>query len=128
VTGAGWGRCAGDWRGGRAARRYDSMAMYAVVVTGGKQYRVEQGSTIEVERVGAPGSEVTLRPVLLVDGDSVLATPDDLAGSTVTAVVVDEHRGPKIRGFTYKSKSNQRRRWGHRQTLATLEITDITRG
>ena len=43
----------------------------------------------------------------------------------MTAVVVDEHRGPKIRGFTYKSKSNQRRRWGHRQTLATLEITDI---
>ena len=109
-------------------RRYDLVAMYAVVQTGGKQYRVEQGSTIEVERVGEPGSEVSLRPVLLVDGESVLATPDDLAGSTVTAVVVDEHRGPKIRGFTYKSKSNQRRRWGHRQTLATLEITDITRG
>ena len=110
------------------ARRYDSMPMYAVVKTGGKQYRVEQGSTIEVERVAEPGSEVSLRPVLVVDGDAVLATPADLAGTSVTAVVVDEHRGPKIRGFTYKSKSNQRRRWGHRQTLATLHITDIRKG
>ena len=109
-------------------RGYDSSPMYAVVQTGGKQYRVEQGSTIEVERVAEPGSEVSLRPVLVVDGDSVLATPADLAGTSVTAVVVDEHRGPKIRAFTYKSKSNQRRRWGHRQTLATLEITDIRKG
>ncbi len=99
--------------------------MYAVVETGGKQYRVEQGSTIDVERVGEPGSEVSLRPVMLVDGESVLATPSDLADASVTAVVLREHRGPKIRAFTYKSKSNQRRRWGHRQTLATLEITDI---
>ena len=102
--------------------------MYAVVQTGGKQYRVTQGQTIEVERVGEPGSEVALRPVLVVDGDDVLATPADLAAARVTALVVDEHRGPKIRGFTYKNKSNQRRRWGHRQTLATIEITDIRRG
>ncbi|MCY4067937.1 MAG: 50S ribosomal protein L21 [Acidimicrobiaceae bacterium] len=99
--------------------------MYAVVETGGKQYRVERGATIDVERVGEPGSEVSLRPVMLVDGASVLSTPSELAGASVTAVVLHEHRGPKIRGFTYKSKSNQRRRWGHRQTLATLEITDI---
>ena len=108
--------------------RYPLVAMYAVVETGGKQYRVEQGSTIEVERVAQPGSEISLRPVMLVDGEAVLATPADLAGASVTAVVVDEHRGPKIRGFTYKSKSNQRRRWGHRQTLATIEITDIRKG
>ena len=104
-----------------------SSTMYAVVETGGKQYRVEQGSTLEVERLGEPGATVSLRPLLLVDGEEVLATPDALASTSVTAVVVDEHRGPKIRGFTYKSKSNQRRRWGHRQTLATLEITDIKR-
>lgn len=101
--------------------------MYAVVKTGGKQYRVEQGQTIEVERLGEPGSEVFLRPVLLVDGDEVLATPGDLAGVSVSAVVVGEHRGPKINGFTYKNKSNQRRRWGHRQDLARLEITSIDR-
>ena len=102
--------------------------MYAVVETGGKQYRVEQGQQVEVERLGEPGSEVSLRPVLVVDGDEVLATPDALAAARVTATVVDEHRGPKIRGFTYKSKSNQRRRWGHRQTLATVEITEIRKG
>ena len=59
--------------------------MYAVVKTGGKQYRVEQGQTLEVERLGEPGSEVALQPVLVVDGDTVLATPDQLAGASVTA-------------------------------------------
>ncbi len=102
--------------------------MYAVVKTGGKQYRVTEGQTLEVERVGEPGTEVDLQPVLLVDGESVYATPDELADVTVTARVVDEHRGPKITGFTYKNKTNQRRRWGHRQTLATIEITGITKG
>ncbi len=101
--------------------------MYAVVKTGGKQYRVTEGSTLEVERLGGPGSEVSLQPVLVVDGDDVLATPSDLASASVSGVVVDEHRGPKIRGFTYKSKSNQRRRWGHRQNYAMVEITEIRR-
>lgn len=102
--------------------------MYAVVKTGGKQYRVTAGQTIEVERLGEPGAEVELEPVLYVDGDEVLASADELAEVTVRGRVLDEHRGPKITGFTYKSKTNQRRRWGHRQTLATVEITDITKG
>jgi large subunit ribosomal protein L21 len=102
--------------------------MYAIVKTGGKQYRVEEGQQIEVERVGEPGTEVELTPVLLVDGDTTLATPNELQGATVTGKVVDEHRGKKIAAFTYKSKANQRHRWGHRQTLATLEITKITKG
>lgn len=101
--------------------------MYAVVATGGKQYRVEEGQRLEVERLGEPGAEVALRPVLFVDGDVVSATPDELSGVSVTARVVDEHRGPKIDGFTYKPKTNQRRRFGHRQTLATIEITGIRR-
>ncbi len=102
--------------------------MYAVVKTGGKQYRVEQGQTLAVERVGEEGATVSLQPVLIVDGDTVLATPDQLAKATVEAKVIDEHRGPKITGFTYKNKSNQRKRWGHRQTLATIEITGIKKG
>ncbi len=102
--------------------------MYAVVRTGGKQYRVEQGQRLAVERLGEPGTEVSLDPVLIVDGGEVLATPTDLAATSVTAVVIDEHRGPKINGFTYKNKSNQRRRWGHRQTLAMIEITAIEKG
>ena len=103
--------------------------MYAVIRSGGKQYRVEAGQRLEVERVGAdPGAEVELSPVLLVDGTTVLATPDELGKATVTARVVEESKGPKIRGFTYKNKSNQRKRWGHRQKYSVLEITDISAG
>jgi large subunit ribosomal protein L21 len=102
--------------------------MYAVVKTGGKQYRVEQGQRLRVERLGAPDSEVELQPVMLVDGDTVLATPDQLKGASVSARVVDEVKGPKINAFTYKNKSNNRRRWGHRQTYSSIEITGISKG
>ena len=108
--------------------------MYAVIRTGGKQYRVEPGQRLEVERLktdGAStgeGAEVELAPVLLVDGDTVLATPQQLTGAKVVAKVVGDSKGPKIHGFTYKSKSNQRRRWGHRQQQSLIEITKITPG
>ena len=108
--------------------------MYAVIRTGGKQYRVEPGQRLEVERLRSDGAstdagaEVELAPVLVVDGDTVLATPKQLSGAKVVAKVVGEAKGPKIRGFTYKSKSNQRRRWGHRQQQSLIEITKITPG
>jgi len=102
--------------------------MYAVIATGGKQYRVAEGERLDVERLGATDGEVTFAPVLVVDGDTVLAGADGLAGATVTARVVGEAAGPKIRGFTYKPKTNNRRRWGHRQHYATIEITAITAG
>lgn len=103
--------------------------MYAVIKTGGKQERVEAGQVLEVERLGQDiGAEVTLTPVLVVDGDTVLATPDQLKGATVTAKVVGEAKGPKITGFTYKNKTNQRKRWGHRQHYSAIEITGITKG
>jgi large subunit ribosomal protein L21 len=103
--------------------------MYAVIRSGGKQYKVETGQRLEVERVGADtGANVELEPILLVDGDTVLATPAQLGKAKVKAKVVDEAKGPKIRGFTYKNKSNQRRRWGHRQHYSVLEITAITAG
>ena len=99
--------------------------MYAVVKTGGKQYRVEQGQRLRVERLGAPDTELELPALLVVDGDTVLAG-EDASGATVTARVIDEVRGKKVRAFTYKNKSNQRRRWGHRQNYSTIEITGIT--
>ena len=103
--------------------------MYAVIATGGKQEKVAEGQRIEVELLGAEeGSEVSFIPVLVVDGDSVLATPDQLGGATVTAKVVGEGRGPKINGFVYKPKSNNRKRWGHRQKYTTIEITAISKG
>jgi large subunit ribosomal protein L21 len=101
--------------------------MYAVIQTGGKQYRVEEGQQLDVEKLGTDdgGQTVDLRPVLLVDGQDVLATPGELAGARVTARVLGESKGPKVTGFTYKNKSNQRRRWGHRQQYDTIEITTI---
>jgi len=102
--------------------------MYAVVKTGGKQYRVEEGQRLRVERVGEPGSDVELTAVMVVDGDSVLATPAQLAGAKVSARVVDETKGKKVSAFTYKAKANERKRWGHRQTYATIEITGISAG
>ncbi len=100
--------------------------MYAVISTGGKQYRVTEGERLDIEQLG-PGEngEVSLTPVLVVDGDTVLATPNDLSGAAVRAQVVGETKGPKIKGFTYKPKSNNRRRWGHRQHYATILITGI---
>jgi large subunit ribosomal protein L21 len=103
--------------------------MYAVIASGGKQERVTEGQQIEVELLGAEeGSDVSLTPVLLVDGDSVLATPDQLKGATVTAKVVGRAKGPKIDGFIYKRRTNQRRRYGHRQQYSVLEITSIKKG
>ncbi|KAA0236010.1 MAG: 50S ribosomal protein L21 [Acidimicrobiales bacterium] len=102
--------------------------MYAVIKTGGKQYRVEEGQRLQVERLGEYDTDVELTPVLVVDGDEVLATPDQLSGASVSARIVEEVKGPKVTGFTYKNKSNNRRRWGHRQRYATIEVTAITRG
>jgi large subunit ribosomal protein L21 len=104
--------------------------MYAVIKSGGKQYRVENGQQLEVELLGVDGDDenVELRPVLLVDGDTVLAGPKALGKAKVTAKVVGEAKGPKITGFTYKNKSNQRKRWGHRQRYSTIEITGISKG
>jgi large subunit ribosomal protein L21 len=103
--------------------------MYAVIKTGGKQYRVEEGQTLNVELVGED-EEATVEfvPVLLVDGDTVLGTPSKLKGASVSAKVVGESKGPKINGLTYKNKTNNRRRWGHRQRYSTIEITGISKG
>ena len=102
--------------------------MYAVIASGGKQHRVAEGDVIEVERLGVDeGSSVDLRPVLLVDGDTVLASPDDLGSASVSARVLGESKGPKIDGFTYKNKTNNRKRWGHRQKYTRIEITGISR-
>ena len=103
--------------------------MYAVIKSGGKQYRVENGQKLDVELVGAEDDDkVELTPVLLVDGDTVLAGPKALSKAKVTAKVVGEAKGPKVTGFTYKNKSNQRKRWGHRQRYSTIEITAISKG
>ena len=102
--------------------------MYAVIKTGGKQYRVTEGQQLEVEKLGVTEGEVSLTPVLLVDGDTVVSAPSDLAKVSVTANVIGASKGPKITGFTYKNKTNSSKRWGHRQHYATIEITGIKKG
>ena len=107
--------------------------MYAVIKTGGKQYRVAEGQRLDVERLAPPRGdlaphegELRFEPVLVVDGAAITAGAQALSGATVTARVVGETLGPKIVGFRYKNKSNQRRHWGHRQQYTTIEITGIS--
>ena len=103
--------------------------MYAVIATGGKQVRVAEGQQVRVELLGADeGSDVSFAPVLVVDGDTVLATPSELAGASVRGRIVGSAKGPKINGFTYKRRTRQRRRYGHRQRYHVVEITSIAKG
>ena len=100
--------------------------MYAVIRIGTSQERVSEGQVLRVDKRTEPiGSSVSFEPVLYVDGDTVLAGPQ-LRGASVTGTVIGAEKGPKIRGLTYKAKTRQRRRWGHRQPYSTVEITKIT--
>jgi large subunit ribosomal protein L21 len=100
--------------------------MYAVIKTGGKQYRVAEGQRLDVERVTRADGELRFEPLMLVEGEVVTAGGAALSGAAVTARVVGDSLGPKVVGFRYKNKSNQRRHWGHRQRYTTIEITGIT--
>ena|SRR5688572_20095262 len=101
---------------------------YAIVETGGKQYRVRVGDRISVERLpGEEGGEITLDRVLLIGGDGSTRVGTPLVpGATVTAQVDDHFRGEKIVVFKYKPKKRYRRRTGHRQSLTHLTITNIS--
>src|SRR6185437_9332128 len=101
--------------------------MYAVIETGGKQYRVSPGQTVEVELLPAePGGEVALERVLLVStGESTLVGTPTVGGAVVTATVVREGRGDKIIVFKYHNKKRYRRTQGHRQDYTYLTVTDI---
>ncbi len=99
--------------------------MYAIVKTGGKQYRVEEGTTLFVERLTAEqGATVPLEPILF-RGDDAVFDADGLSTVTVEAEVVEHVRGPKIRIFKYKPKQGYRRRAGHRQELTRLKVTSL---
>jgi large subunit ribosomal protein L21 len=100
--------------------------MYAVIRVGTSQERVSEGQVVRVDlRPEAVGTAIKFEPVLLVDGDQVVAGPA-LQGATVTATIIGEEKGPKIRALTYKAKANQRKRWGHRQHYTTVEINSIS--
>ena len=100
--------------------------MYAIVKTGGKQYKVTEGDLVKVEKIeGEPGSAVALTPVLLVDGAAVKSKASDLEKVSVAAEIVEQGKGPKIDILKYKNKTGYKRRLGHRQPQTTLKITGI---
>ena len=101
--------------------------MYAVVKTGGKQYRVAKDDKILVERLdGEAGAAIQLDNVMmLVDGEKVTVGTPQVVGASVAAEVVEQTRGPKIIIFRRKRRKNHRRTQGHRQDLTLLKITDI---
>lgn len=101
--------------------------MYAVITTGGKQYRVAQGDVLRVEKLTAGiGDTVTLDQVgLLVKDDGIVVDPEALAGAKVLATVVDHDREKKIRVFKYKRRQGYRRTQGHRQHYTEIRISEI---
>jgi large subunit ribosomal protein L21 len=106
------------------------LAVYAIVRSGGKQYRVQQGATIDVERLAAPeGGRVELPDVLFLDEDGrvTVGTPT-VPGVKIVAEVVSHGRGPKVTVFKYKAKTRYRKKTGHRQAFTRLSIQRIQVG
>jgi large subunit ribosomal protein L21 len=100
--------------------------MYAVIKTGGKQYRVAQGDKVRVEKLpGSVGDTITLSDVLLVSGDAIKIGRPLVAGAKVEAKIVAQDRAKKIIVFKFRRRKNYRRKNGHRQPFTALEITGI---
>ncbi|MFW0790196.1 50S ribosomal protein L21 [Gordonia sp. CPCC 205333] len=102
------------------------MATYAIVKTGGKQYKVAAGDTVKVEKIDSePGSTVELPVALVVDGSDLTTDTDALAKRSVTTEVIEHTKGPKIRIHKFKNKTGYHKRQGHRQKLTVLKVTGI---
>ena len=100
--------------------------MFAVIKTGGKQYRVAAGDKLKIERIeGEPGKIVQIGEVLVVGGDSVTLGVPTVSGASVAAQVLEQSRGPKVIAFKKRRRKNSRRKRGHRQEYTVLGITEI---
>jgi len=100
--------------------------MYAVIETGGKQYKVSEGDVLYIEKLGADeNAEVTFDKVLAVSTDKGFKAGSDCAKASVKAKVLKNGKGKKITVFTYKPKKNEKRKMGHRQPYTKVEITSI---
>ena len=105
------------------------MATYAIVKTGGKQYKVAEGDLVKVEKIdSAVGATVSLPVTLVVDGSTLTTDSDALAEAAVTGEVVEHVKGPKIRIHKFKNKTGYHKRQGHRQPLTDVVVRDITKG
>jgi large subunit ribosomal protein L21 len=111
----------------RQSNSQECHPMYAIVKTGGKQYKVVVGDVVEVEKlVGEPGTEVSLPAVLLVDGATVTTAAAALGAASVSGKVLAQVKGPKIRIHKFKNKTGYHKRQGHRQQLTRVEVTGIS--
>ena len=100
--------------------------MYAIVKTGGKQYKVAPGDRINIEKLDAEvGAEVELQAICIVDGDKVEADPAKAAATKVTATVLEQFKGKKQLVFKFKKRKNYKKLRGHRQQLTRIQITSI---
>ena len=102
------------------------QVVYAIVKAGGRQEKVSVGDVVVVDKLaGEIGDEVTLAPVMLVDGDKVTTSAADLAKSSVTAEIIGDEKGPKINTLKFKNKTGFRKRQGHRAQLTAVKVTAI---
>lgn len=99
--------------------------MYAIIATGGKQYRVSEGDTIYIEKLDAQEDSEVVFPVLMLSGEQVKMGTPEVEGASVTGKVVRHGRGQKIIVYKFKAKKNYRRKQGHRQPFTQVEITAI---
>jgi large subunit ribosomal protein L21 len=100
--------------------------VYAIVRSGGRQHKVAVGDVLEIDKITVKAGEtVNLTPLMLVDGDAVTTSADKLAKVEVTAEVVGETKGPKIRIIKFKNKTGYKKRQGHRQRYTQVKVTGI---
>jgi large subunit ribosomal protein L21 len=103
--------------------------MFAVIKTGGKQYRVAADDKLKVERIdGEPGQIIQFSEVLVVSGDAVTLGTPTVAGASVAAAVIEQSRHPKVIAFKKRRRKNSRRKRGHRQEYTLVQITEILTG
>ncbi|MGI6688540.1 MAG: 50S ribosomal protein L21 [Christensenellales bacterium] len=100
--------------------------MYAIIATGGKQYRVSEGDIIYIEKLDKELNSEVRFPVLMLGGDKVVVGTPEVKGASVTGKVLQHGRGQKIVVYKFKAKKNYRRKQGHRQPFTKVEITGIT--
>lgn len=102
--------------------------MYAVIKTGGKQHKVQPGDVLEVEYLHGTGETISFRPLLVVDDEGRTHIGKELERASVTATLVGERKGDKVKIFKYKNKTGYARRAGHRQLLTLVRIEDVSLG
>jgi large subunit ribosomal protein L21 len=113
-----------------ARQRFGDFSMYAIVKTGGKQFKAAKDEILIVEKLeGEAGAKIELNEVVMVcDGEDVKVGSPFIKGASVKTEIIRQTKGPKIEGFNYKPKKNERKRWGHRQPQTHLRVVDVIPG